>query len=346
MNNEPHNPVGNQLGAGVTEAQVIGAVQKSGYPLQTVVASTLRSKFFVQEEWCYVDRDTKELRTIDIRARRMLYDHETIEPRVRPQVELLIECKQSQQPHIFFLSPDKPILLDSPKIAGLHQENIKITTDDDLSTWNFHISSALGLNIDNFHQTPSYCHSFSKCVRKGNEIELSGTEAYTGLVLPLIKGVQHLFESERPPKTAWYFDGRLVLPVGVLDSPMVAASIENGETILTLVPWIRIIRHEYLEGANKFERNNMWPIDVVHKDFFPTYLGQHAIPFAERFSQLVLRHPDEVATGLGFISGMGNDSWKDIEGRLRPRPVSVRVNRASLFFKNLVHLITRRKLKR
>jgi hypothetical protein len=75
MNNSPENPSTNQLGPGLTEDQVLGAVVKSGYPLQTVVGDILRAKladikamFRVQEEWSYIDRDTKELRTIDFGA--------------------------------------------------------------------------------------------------------------------------------------------------------------------------------------------------------------------------------------------------------------------------------------
>jgi hypothetical protein len=41
MNNAPQNPGSNQLGAGCDEAQVLGAVEKSGYPLQTIVAGIL-----------------------------------------------------------------------------------------------------------------------------------------------------------------------------------------------------------------------------------------------------------------------------------------------------------------
>jgi hypothetical protein len=187
---------------------------------------------------------------------------------------------------------------------------------------------------DDFQKVAGYCNSFSKCVRKGAEIELSGTEAYIGLVLPLIKAVQHLFVSERPPKTAFSFDAHLVLPVAVLDSPMIAASIKAGATILTPVPWMRVLRHEYAEVTERFRSNTMWVIDVVHKDFFPTYLNQHVLPFVERFSQRVLKHPDELATGLGFVSGMGKDDSEEIEGRLEPRPISAHESRTNHFSRN------------
>jgi hypothetical protein len=172
---------------------------------------------------------------------------------------------------------------------------------------------------------------------------LSGTEAYSGLVLPLIKGIHHLRIAEQPVETAWYFDAHLVLALGVLDAPMIAVSIENGITVLTLIPWVRVLRHEYLEDAEQWERDHLWAVDVVHKDFLTTYLQAHVLPFAQRFSERVLRHTTELATGKGFVSGMGKDCWSPIEGRLRPRPTIAPVNRTTLFFKNLIRLVTRRK---
>jgi hypothetical protein len=340
MNNDPQNPLSNQLGAGLNEAQVLGAVQRSGYPLQTIVGDALRSAFSVQEEWCYVDRDTKELRTIDIHASRMLFDFDfASQPRVRPQLDLIVECKQSQLPYVFFLSPGAHVSLNFPEIAGLRKKTLEINTDDDLSRWSYHVSHALGLNNDVFHKAPRYCNSFGKCVRKGTELELSGSEAYSGLVLPLVKGIQHLIVTEQPVETAFYFDAHLTLAVGVLDAPMIGVSVEGRATSLILLPWVRVLRHEYLEDGDKRQKNNLWVIDIVHKDFFEPYLNNHVLPFSARYSERVLRHPKELATGEGFVQGMGKESWYDIEARLMPRPATAAVGRTKLFFRNLIRLV-------
>jgi hypothetical protein len=55
MKGEENNTPENQLGAGIEEAQVLEAVRKSGYPLQTIVANALRMDFGVREEWSYAD---------------------------------------------------------------------------------------------------------------------------------------------------------------------------------------------------------------------------------------------------------------------------------------------------
>src|SRR5665647_858773 len=120
MNQATDNPAANQLGPGLTDDQVRIAVERSGYPLQTIVGNLLRSKpyfkgeeFRVQDEWCFVDRDTQELRTIDLFAELRLHDWDP-QPRVRPQLNLLIECKQSLLPYVFFQTNAAPRLFDFP----------------------------------------------------------------------------------------------------------------------------------------------------------------------------------------------------------------------------------------
>jgi hypothetical protein len=83
-------------------------------------------------------------------------------------------------------------------------------------------------------------------------------------------------------------------------------------------------------------------VDIVHKDFLPVYLQTHALPFAQRFSERVLRHTTELATGKGFVPGMKQDWTSTIEGRLKPRPTGAPVNRIKLLFKNLIRAVTRR----
>jgi hypothetical protein len=80
QNNTPEN----QLGAGLTEPQILEAVRKSGYPLQTIIASSLRIDFSVQEEWSFVDSDSGALRTLDVLASRRMFDWNERQPFVRP----------------------------------------------------------------------------------------------------------------------------------------------------------------------------------------------------------------------------------------------------------------------
>src|SRR5262245_40736466 len=96
MKNHPNNPATNVLGRGIDEAAILSAVQKSGYPLQGEVASFIRARqFVVQDEWCYRDSDSGELRALDLVAKRSLVPVGRKQPRVAPQLTLFVECKRS-----------------------------------------------------------------------------------------------------------------------------------------------------------------------------------------------------------------------------------------------------------
>jgi hypothetical protein len=269
MEQTQSNPATNTLGAGVTESDLASAVQHSGYPLQTVIANSLRDKFMVQDEWGYLDKDTKELRTIDILAQEQLYELSVEQqPYARPILNLIIECKQSDLPFVFLLSPTQPWISNFPMIAGLAQDDIEITTDDSASTWSLSPIHLLGLDKHKFIQEPTYCYTLSKGVRKGNGLELSGSESYNSLILPLIKALLHFQTAEQPPNTAVYFDAHLALGIGVLNAPMVGVRVLENTTEQIMLPWVRVVRHEYFENLEHWKRSKLFVIDIVHKDFF------------------------------------------------------------------------------
>ena len=239
----PGNPASNVLSAGVAPAQVLAAVKKSGYPLQTRVANVLRGEFHVQEEWSYEDPETKTLRTVDVLGQKYLCELEKHgQPRIRPMLSMLIECKQSDLPYVFFAGA-KTLLQTFPVFAGLFSDKISISTDDSRSTWSCGLTEMLSLSKLPFVlDEPTFCMSFSKCVRKGKELELSGSELFQGLVLPMAKAMQHFNKHVAPPKTAHYHDCHLVLGVAVIDAPMVLAEIDADDCNLKLTPWVRVVR--------------------------------------------------------------------------------------------------------
>lgn len=342
MEHTPNNPATNILGAGITESDLASAIQHSGYPLQTVIANFLRDDFHVQDEWGYIDKDSKELRTIDILAGKRLFDFSE-HPRVRPSINLLIECKQSDLPYVFLLSPTKPWINDFPVIAGLAQDHIEITTDDSASSWTFSPSRLFGLENHRFIQEPQYCYTLSKGVRKGRDLELSGSESYNSLILPLIKSLLHFQIAEQPPETALYFDAHLALCVGVLNAPMVGVKVLEKSNEQIMLPWVRVIRHEYFENLERWKRSKLFVIDIVHKDFFQEYVEQQVMPFAKDFAASILKHQLVVSSGKGFVPNMNKDGWQNFEPRLLPRDAKATASRAKAVFQNIVRVTTGRK---
>ena len=49
-------------------------------------------------------------------------------------------------------------------------------------------------------------------------------------------------------------------------------------------------------------------IDVVHKDFFDDWVKRHVEVYAQKFATVALRHQTEIATGSGYVAGMGVNS--------------------------------------
>jgi hypothetical protein len=320
MKTSSNNPPSNQLRAGVDEQQITDAVRKSGYPLQSFVAATLRNSFGLKEEWSYIDGDHKGIRTLDILAERRLYLlRNENQPRIRPTLDLLIECKQSDLPYIFFLSEDRPWITEFPVLAGLFKNSITVTTDDDRSTYTTSIIASLDLHTAPFlRDDVECCATFSKCVRKGKELELSGTEAYQNIVLPIVKALRYFQIQEAPPNTAYYHDCHLALAIAVLDAPMIGARLENDIQVLGFLPWVRVVRHEAADSEDFTERSPSYAVDFVHKDFFKIYIEKNVLPFAEKFAELALKHHTEIATGKGFAKGMGRQSFLLMEPRLKP----------------------------
>jgi hypothetical protein len=320
MESASNNPQTNKLHAGLDESAVAKAIQKSGYPLQTIISNKLRPTFYVKEEWSFIDRDTNTLRTLDILAERKLFPDSPNSARVRPTLDLLIECKKSELPYVFFLTGARPWISSFPLFCGLRKNSITAATDSNFVTWILPISQALGLENEPFiSSSVACCMTFSKCVRaSGKEIELSGEDPFRSLVLPMTKALQHFEKSEEPRETHQYHDCHLTLGVAVLDAPMIAANIgQDGAPSLELTPWIRVVRHEARENEDDTERHKSFAIDVVHKDFFDSFISDHILPFAERFSQLAIEHHVELASGQAFLAGKPT-SGIDIETRLKP----------------------------
>jgi len=313
-----NNPGTNVLRSGVSDEMVEQAIHSSGYPLQLVVAQQLSSEFSFQEEWSFVDPDSGSTRNIDLLTSKELFEWKEPQPRVRPELNLVIECKQSDLPYVFFLSGSQPWIPDYPVISGLKSKNIVLTSDDDPSSWSFRPLHVLGLERHPFlTESVPFCMTFSKCVRKGQNLTLSGSDAYQNLVFPILKAVSHFDHVQSPPSTAYYFDCHMVIGLAILDAPMVGVRLTGTGSETEILPWARVVRHQPCDDEHKAERSQILGFDVVHKDYLMTYITEHVMPFAGAFSELVLKHTHELADARGFVSAMGENSWTEIEPRLQ-----------------------------
>lgn len=256
---------------------------------------------------------------IDLVATRELSQPAPEESRIRPTLTVMIECKQSDLPYVFFSTSSAPWRLDLPTVCYSGAQEVVVTTDSNPTSWHFSAMEALDLTGHSFHGVEGFS-IVSKCARKGPRLELSGTDAYNGIVMPLISATTHFIEASRPPSTAHWFDAYLVCAVAVVDAPMIVTTNGPSDLELEARPWCRLFRHEPKDyGEFLGEVGRHLAVDVVHKDFAAQYFTDHLLPFAEYFSAGALRNNEVLATGQGFIAGHEFDLSAGLRDFLQPK---------------------------
>jgi hypothetical protein len=322
--NTDDQAAGNALPPGVSLEQVEQAVQHSGYPLQAITSQLLKEQFRILPEWGYRDRITGDLRTLDILAIDNLFPLDAKDLQVHPFLALLIECKQASLPYIFF-TEDVTIYTARariPRISGFKSRKMSISTDDSSYSYSISMPEALGVYSTSFLQDSPRCSVFSKCVRKGDRLELSGTEAYSSIVMPMMSAMEHFEKTSISRQASVSHRIFIVLAIAVVDAPMIAYDVNRETDKLKFVPWHRVIRNEPDQ-----EQPGSWAsgishtgfqsaIDIVHKDYLGTYLTKYVRPFAAGIADLLLQNSEAFSKSHIFVRGYGEDRTSDIWSRV------------------------------
>lgn len=299
----------NKLPDGVSMELVYDAITESGYPLQLEIADIIGTTCSVQHEWAYEDADTAATRSLDILASRKFYDLRK-DPRVYPAAQVLIECKRSLLPHVFFVPNGRPPAAELPMVCGVHDQRIVVHLEKE------NRANAIGLNRliipehDAFLSTPPSCFTFSKAKRKGKNLELCGSEAFQGLIQPLTKAMIHYQKARKPRKTFLYFSIDLAFSIGVIDGPML--KFQGGQ--LSYSPWIRVFRHEHVPVEDGPSYGRQIAVDVVHKEFLGEYIESYLAPFCARIAETTLAHEIEIAEREAVAADF-SQAWA---GKIRP----------------------------
>lgn len=325
------------------QASLDDAIEISGYPLQQLVARKLeRQGLSVRHEWAFKDSTTDILRTTDLLANKWLFTPDQLSHlRVRPELDLLIECKKSRDPYVFFLT-DPPIFSNVfPFTAGLKKNNISIYTNDDPSSWTVNPVDIFGLQDHEFlKKSPGLSLNFAKAHWKpGGKIEITGEDPYKSLVLPMVSAMRQFAHLERPISSAAYFDLHLILGVAVIDAPMVGVEVKAKGHKSKPLPWIRVMRHEPNTTTRSYEHHGMlFAIDVVHVDYLDQYIEKHLLPFAEVFGKQALSKQEVLRSGKGFVSGMGkHGGWKQLN-EAQPVALTDKTHRFNTILKRILLL--------
>jgi hypothetical protein len=312
------------LSEGITGPALLEAIKKSGYPFQAEVVDVLSSelsrqdiKATLQEEWPYVDSDGNTPRSLDIYAQMSVPTEEvregkngTTRGRIRVAIDLLVECKQSSYPFVFFLR-NGPFIPKArhPEIVGLPHEKLRIfSPSDSLNDFSFMmpIHDVLGSFDLSFCSVPTpFAVSFAKAMRKGSRLELTGEETYRSITLPLMKAADHLKLQYKPnPKTSHtgrprHYSMHFVVCVAVVRAPMIGTFLSNGKNHLISLPWVRSARMDPADPDHWPESNRTRYFDVVHIDYFSSYL-QHIVRDLTELARRAKKIDGPMADGYGF----------------------------------------------
>ena len=305
------NPSQNKLPPGIKEPELVQAIENSGYPLQGVTAAKLLSEFSVTEEWGYIDRDSQEHRTLDVFAFKPLTDDKSAN--IQPLLILLIECKRSEHPYVFFQTVTDRQIPQFPHVAGLPRGIVSIHESSGNRMQECPGDKALGLNALPFVRSgPPHCCAFSKAEPSGNKVRLSGSDPFKNLILPLIKASVHATDLYRTDQRPSRLFPALVLCVSVLDSPMILVESPSKSADPMLIPWARVSRQEAIRDRQNWLRYRFYAIDAVHIDFFHKYISEKLLPFAREFAQRALRMEGILFNG-GIVANLDNWTWEDIK---------------------------------
>ena len=297
------------LPAGVDPGKLVRAVQASGYPLQTVVARRLSEQFNIVEEWGYVDRVSHDHRTLDIFAQRSL---EAKSPRLEPALVLLVECKRSDLPYVFFAAAIPRTPSELPSIFGLARNRFLLYGEPSRHR---EVPIAHFLRCSDFpfvRSGPVIVSTFSRVERKGKEFKLSGSEPYNALVLPLASALEHYRETwsgvRQHQERYW---PTLAICLAVIDAPFVVASGTPEEPDLRTTRWVRLVHQEALREGDGWRRKPYF-VDAVCRGVLGEYLDQHIVPFAEQVASRMAEQQDLVLAEEGRVPDWDDWSWGDM----------------------------------
>jgi hypothetical protein len=304
----------------MSEEALISAIVTSGYPLQTVVASALKKRgFTITEEWAYQDPEHDVRRSMDILASRPLArkPHRSEAGESSLALTLVVECKQSRSPYVLFESVD-PIERDHfPFLSGLGDGMIELAPEYEWSDlphmkWakaplrrQISAQSFLQTVDDEFVVDPPVISSLSKATASSRNVKLSGEEPYNALMLPLTKATAIYRASLDPYRNAnTVTEVEAVIPVAVLDAPMILVGKFGRKIEPEVVPWVRAVIRRSLGEKAWWDPLDYDVVDIVHSGFVNRYLDKHALPYMRRFSKLLRRYHDECLGGKVFVHGL------------------------------------------
>ncbi len=226
-------------------------IKLSGFPLEIEVTAVLkRNGWQVRNQVYYLDKDEGKPRSIDIVAHKAFFEEYGVHDRLN--ISLIIECKASVKPWVFFTSPkDGQPLFKLPFSLIKNFAVPKLELSLNVARWmqkQMHYTSALSEQCAIISYEP-----FKE--GRGREI-LEATYQVT-------KALDYFLEDFKRAVTLVSMKPAFVLfPAIVFDGHMFECELQNGDLKLSQNNCIQYF----------VERERYFLIDIIGKSFLPEYL--------------------------------------------------------------------------
>ena len=316
MRAKSFNPAQNKIPKSVKEQSLIEAIENSGYPLQGVVAGKLlKMGFHVIEEWAFPGRNSPESRTLDLTARLALELDDLTN--VVPGLFLLIECKKSVHPYVFFRTLAHQDMSWFPRIAGLPHGGISLLDEKDgMVAVQRVVPGAKSLGLEKLPFVASdvgRAAVFSKAEANGDKVKsLSGDEPFNHVIMPLVSACDHALQVHSHGPFNDFVFPRLLISVAVLDAPMVLIESPEQCSDPVLSPWVRVIRQEPRVERSTGASFQQYAVDAVHVGFFDTFIETYLLPFAKEFGKRAIQLGAGPMLNGGRVPNCVSWEWTEI----------------------------------
>jgi hypothetical protein len=305
----------------VSKEEILQLLKESGYPLEQEVASCLEKiEWSPTLNYAFTDVETDNSREIDVLAERAFWElrhikaqnqkkeqqskkkWETIEQKIRVNVELLIECKKTKSPIVFFCRPKQsmdffPTHADNIiQYSGVRPE-VTVKPWNELSTHCYSIGQFLNFGqISHYFKCKDKATQFCKIHREGKNFRADHGEVYQSFVVPLIKAVE--CQKMLHPYTAkTYADMFLYYPILVEEGEIFKVNPECDT--LTETNHVELSRYYY---SNKIA--GRYRIDVVRKDYLCNFIEKTLTPSIVLIDEEVGKKEKYVAKGKMRINSI------------------------------------------
>lgn len=270
------------------EADILEAVQASGYLMEQEVASKLEALgFHVRPAMAFKDKDEGKSREIDVSAfDRFLVDEER---KIVGFCEILAECKQSSNPFVF-LTRNKSTYDESWVPPSLDFPLPEYEARKDQGNGRALIQSTpafreLGFQaVNSFHTLPRKAVQFCRIDRSGGGWSANHNGLYDAIFLPLIKALLARKADTKPRggKDDYRY-ARFFFPIVVVRGKIYEIDTQGADRKPVEVPHIPFVRDLKADGIE-----GRFLVDFVNEDhlgeFVETVVRGHTTKFHEAYS--------------------------------------------------------------